>query len=288
MTRTPGSKECGARRHAHRRGSTSCDEVDAEGPSPEALLAAYRTTGDRRLRNQVVEAHSWLAATIARGYTKASEPIDDLVQVACVGLVKAAERFDPSFEVPYKYFAAVTIRGEIRRHFRDTGWALRVPRRLQDLRYDVRAATDLLRERLSRAPTCAELASYLRVDVDQILDCLCAESNYRSLSIYQEGEELRGDRGVAETGYGTVDDIAAFGSLISGLPRRLRRIIEMRYLGQMLQSEIAAEMGVSQVQISRLLTRALARLRELHDAETPPSTLDGADVLATSVPNTAR
>ena len=151
--------------------------------------------GDRRARNAVVEGHRWLAVAIAREYHTGGEPLDDLVQVACMALVKAAERFDPAFGVEFKTFAAVTARGELRRYYRDSTWSMRVPRRLQELRYEVRAATEVLRERLRRSPDTGELAAYLHVHPDEIIDCLCADSNFRSLSLEQAdgGDNLLGD-----------------------------------------------------------------------------------------------
>jgi RNA polymerase sigma-B factor len=232
--------------------------------SPEALLGEYHTTGDHSLRNQVVEDHRWLAVVVARDFCTGSEPLDDLIQVACVALVKAAERFDPAFGVEFKTYAAVTARGELRRYYRDSTWAVRVPRRLQELRYEMRAATEVLRERLRRAPTTADLAEYLHVDVDEILDCLCADSNFRTLSIDHAdgGENLLGDgaRGT-DDGYADVEAREAFREMASLLPARLRRIVEMRFVDQMKQSDIAAVLGVSQVQVSRLLRHATDRLR---------------------------
>lgn len=232
--------------------------------SPEALLAEYRATGDRRLRNQVVEDHRWLAVVVARDYCTGSEPLDDLIQVACVALLKAAERFDPAFGVEFKTYAAVTARGELRRYYRDSTWAVRVPRRLQELRYEVRAATEILRERLRRAPTTADLAAYLRVDPDEIIDCLCADSNFRSLSIdrVEGGANAFGDSaGRIDDGFTEVESMESFRQVISLLPARLRRILEMRFVDQMKQSDIAAVLGVSQVQVSRLLRHAADRLR---------------------------
>jgi RNA polymerase sigma-B factor len=236
-----------------------------DGLTAEERLARYRTTGDRTLRNRVVDDHHWLAVVVARDFCIGREPLDDLVQVACVALIKAAERFDPSFGVEFKTFAAVTARGELRRYYRDAGWSVRVPRRLQELRYEVRAATDMLRERLSRSPTTAELAEYLRVDADEIIDCLCADSNFRSLSIHQDdaGDPLRGDPGTEEPGYENVDAMEAFRDASSRLSPRLRQIVEMRFIGEMKQSDIAAAMGVSQVHVSRLIRQATARLRAL-------------------------
>jgi RNA polymerase sigma-B factor len=237
-------------------------DVREAGESAEALLAAYRKTGERRYRNQVVEDHGWLASVIARSFWTGSEPLEDLVQVAFVALLKAAERFDPSFGVEFRTYAAVTARGELRRYYRDSAWGVRVPRRLQELRYEVRAATEVLRGRLHRSPTTQELAGYLKVEVDEIIDCLCADSNFRSLSIDRvaDGGFAEGTPDL-EGGFDDVESMEAFRELARMLPERLRRVVEMRFVDQMKQSDIAAELGVSQVQISRLLRVALNRLR---------------------------
>jgi RNA polymerase sigma-B factor len=239
---------------------------EPEFASAEEALRAYRETGDERIRNRVVQDHRWLAVVIAKDYCTGSEPLDDLIQVACVALLKAADRFDPAFGVEFKTYAAVTARGELRRYYRDSTWAVRVPRRLQELRYELRAATEVLRGRLRRSPTTSELAEYLHVEQDEIIDCLCADSNFRSLSIDHAdgGENLLGDDGRgSEVGFADVDSMEAFRELTSLLPERLRTIVEMRYVDQMKQADIAEVMGVSQVQISRLLRHATERLRPL-------------------------
>ena len=247
-------------KRARRRAAPPSDQRRRDA-SPEERLAQYRATGDRRLRNEVVEEHEWLAVTIARSFATGSVPLDDLAQVACVGLLKAAERFNPSFGVPYRSFAAVTIRGELRRYYRDSGWAVRVPRRLQELHYEVRAAIEVLRERLSRAPTTAEVADYLHVDSDDIVNSICASSNFRPMSIFQENSlDLLGDGTTDDPGFGTVEDVDAFQRLLDRLPEKLRAVVAMRFVEQMKQSDIARELGVSQVQISRLLRLAFALL----------------------------
>lgn len=240
--------------------------VGPDFPSAEEALRAYRETGDEHIRNRVVQDHRWLAVVIAKDYCTGSEPLDDLIQVACVALLKAADRFDPSFGVEFKTYAAVTARGELRRYYRDATWAVRVPRRLQELRYELRAATEMLRGRLRRSPTTQELAEYLHVEVDEIIDCLCADSNFRSLSIDhpEGGENLLGDDGRgSDAGFTEVDSMESFRELTGLLPDRLREIVEMRYVDQMKQADIAQVMGVSQVQISRLLRHATERLRPL-------------------------
>jgi RNA polymerase sigma-B factor len=234
--------------------------------TPEAALTRYHQDGDRRVRNAVVEDHRWLAVAIAREYHTGGEPLDDLIQVACMALVKAAERFDPTFGVEFKTFAAVTARGELRRYYRDSTWSMRVPRRLQELRYEVRAATEVLRERLRRSPDTGELASYLHVHPDEIIDCLCADSNFRSLSLEQtDGSDnlLGDDVRSADAGFAAVESADAFREVVGLLPPRLALIVEMRYLHGMKQSDIGARLGVSQVQVSRLLQQAMTRLRPL-------------------------
>ena len=138
-----------------------------------------------------------------------------------MALVKAAERFDPTFGVEFKTFAAVTARGELRRYYRDSTWSMRVPRRLQELRYEVRAATEVLRERLRRSPDTAELAAYLHVHPDEIIDCLCADSNFRSLSLEQaDGSDnlLGDDARSSDAGFAAVESADAFRDLIGLLP----------------------------------------------------------------------
>lgn len=239
----------------------------------EALLGRYRATGDRTLRDRVVVEHRWLAVVVARQYCTGSEPLDDLIQVACVALLKAAERFDPQFGVEFKTFAAITARGELRRYYRDSTWAMRVPRRLQELRYEVRAATDVLVERLHRSPTTAELAEYLHVEVDEILDCLSAERNFRSLSLdLDDGGAMAEDRrSLSEVALAGVDSDDAFAELSALLPERLGRIVEMRFVEEMKQADIAEVIGVSQVQVSRLLRTALDRLRFVLEHRDRPS-----------------
>ena len=235
----------------------------------EDRLREYRRTGDRRVRNEVVEEHRWLAFTIARDMRRGAEPFDDLVQVALMGLIKAADRFDPDYGVAFTSYAAVTARGELRRYYRDAGWAIRVPRRLQELRYEVRAATDVLAERLHRSPTTVEVAEYLHVNVDDVIDALCADDNYRARSLDDRaGDGLTiGDRiGGDDARYDECDAGDAFEELTALLPPRMRRIVELRYIANMKQSDIAAEVGISQVHVSRLLHQAHLRLRVLLDA----------------------
>lgn len=242
--------------------------IDDEGTS--ALLREYRATGDRGCRNEVVESYRGLAATLAHEFDRNSEPFDDRFQVAMLGLVKAAERFDPDFGTPFVAFAVVTVRGELRRHFRDHGWGVRVPRPLQELRYEVRLATDTLATRLGRSPTPKDVAAHLGVTVDDVIDALCADQNYRSRSL----DDRQEDQGVSladrtsqpERGYELVESSDAFAALVAPCPPRMRRILQLRYVHGLKQSEIAAELHISQVHVSRLLARAHALIGGTLDA----------------------
>lgn len=232
----------------------------------EERLGRYRRTGDQRLRNAVVEEHRWLAVVIAKDYASGSEPLDDLVQVAFLGLLKAAERFDPRFGVQFRTFAAITARGELRRYFRDSTWSITVPRRLQELRYEIRAANDVLHGRLRRSPTTNEVAEYLRVHPDEIIDCLCADGNFRSLTLDGvDGTIETAAVGVEDDAYGRIEGADVFEELVATLPPRLRRVVEMRFIDQLRQRDIAEVLGVSQVHVSRLLRAALVELRAVAD-----------------------
>ena len=236
----------------------------ASGSSPEDSLRRYRDTGDRRLRNAVVEQHRWLAVTVARQYRTGREPLEDLVQVACVALLKAAERFDPDYGVQFKSFAAVTVRGELRRYFRDATWAVHVPRRLQELRLEIRSANELLNHRLGRSPTTDEIAEYLHVDSDEIIEAIAADRCYQRVPIDEQRSERVADPASRNANaFDAVESSDAFHELIARLPARLRRIVEMRFVEERTQADIAAEIGVSQVQVSRLLRRAMDLLRQL-------------------------
>ena len=194
----------------------------------------------------------------------AREPLEDLVQVACIALLKAAERFDPDYGVQFKSFAAVTVRGELRRYFRDATWAVHVPRRLQELRLEIRAANELLQHRLGRSPTTVEIAEHLHVNADEIIDAIAADRSYQRVPIDERrSDHLAAAATFSDDAFVAVESSDAFHELVARLPVRLRRIVEMRFVEERTQADIAAEIGVSQVQISRLLRKAIDRLRQL-------------------------
>jgi RNA polymerase sigma-B factor len=229
--------------------------------------------GARASRERLIEAALPFATRLSRRYRGRGEPPDDLEQVARLGLLKAVDRYDPE-RGAFTGFAAVTIIGELRRHFRDRTWGLHVPRRMQELSMDVgRASSDLTGE-LYRSPTVAEIAERLRIGEDEVLDAIGTSAAYAPLSLNMparadsnaEVGDLVGD---PDVDLDAVDDRVTVGALLCRLPERERRILAMRFYGNRTQSEIAAEMGISQMHVSRLLTRALTWLREAMLSDRP-------------------
>jgi RNA polymerase sigma-B factor len=239
----------------------------------EAMLERfrdYRRSGDRRLRNALVEDHRWIAIRCARRFERRGEPLDDLVQVAQLGVLKAVERFDPEHGAAFPSFAMPTVMGELRRHFRDRTWSVGVPRRLKELHVSLARAVEHLGQTLGRQPRVEELASELGVSVDEILEALDAGAAYRAapLSRPDDNDEEREPAVLGEEDVGLADaDVRlAARRLIATLPQRERTIVYLRFFGGLTQQEIAERLGMSQVHVSRLLRQCLTRLRaELED-----------------------
>lgn len=218
------------------------------------------------LRTQVIELYLPMAAYFARRFTGRGQPMADLNQVATIGLINAVDRFDPTRGVPFAGFAAPTILGEIRRHFRDTTWTIRVPRRLQEVAQQLAPTTEDLAHRLHRSPTTAELATRLGVSSDEVRAAQVGANAYRPLSLERLAvgrQHLRlGDMiGPTDVDIDAVDQRETFRALVAALPRRDQYIIALRFVAGLTQTQIAADIGVSQMQVSRLLTRSLAVLR---------------------------
>ena len=221
------------------------------------------------VRDALVEQHLPLVEHLARRFRNRGEPYDDLVQVATIGLIKSVDRFDPERGVEFSTYATPTIVGEIKRHFRDKGWAVRVPRRLQELRLALTAATSELSQRNGRSPTVAELAGYLKLSEEEVLEGLESANAYSTLSL-DAGDQGGDDDGVAVVDTLGVDDEGLEGveyreslkPLLERLPAREKKILMLRFFRNMTQSEIAREVGISQMHVSRLLARTLAQLRE--------------------------
>jgi RNA polymerase sigma-B factor len=220
---------------------------------------------DERLRNELVEAHLGLAHQLARRFTNRGEPYDDLVQVASMGLVKSVDRFDPERGVEFSTFATRTIIGELKRHFRDKGWAIRAPRRIQELYLALGPVIELLTQELGRPPTIAEMAERTGSNEEAVLEALEAGQRYRTASIdapeRQEGT-ISSRLGEVDSGYTGTDDRMLLAISLAELPERERTILNLRFVDGLTQSEIAARVGISQMHVSRLLASSLAVLRE--------------------------
>jgi RNA polymerase sigma-B factor len=220
------------------------------------------------VRNQLVTIHQPLVEHLARRFRNRGEPYDDLVQVATIGLIKSIDRYDPDRGVEFSTYATPTIIGEIKRWFRDKGWAIRVPRRLQELRLEIGSATAALTQELGRSPTVAELADRIGTGEDEVLEGLESAAAYSTLSLdAPEGGEPDGPSvldmlGAEDEALEGVENREALKPLLAGLPERERRILLLRFFAGMTQSQIAVEVGISQMHVSRLLARTLVRLRE--------------------------
>jgi RNA polymerase sigma-B factor len=220
------------------------------------------------LREKLVEIHLPLVEHLARRFRNRGEPLDDLVQVATIGLIKSVDRFDPGRGVEFSTYATPTIVGEIKRHFRDKGWAVRVPRRLQELRLALTSATAELSQQHGRAPTVAELAAHLRLSEDDVLEGLESANAYSTLSldVPEQGEQdsplVADSLGAEDEELEGVEYRESLKPLLAKLPPREKKILLLRFFGNMTQSQIAEEIGISQMHVSRLLARTLAQLRQ--------------------------
>ena len=219
--------------------------------------------------NELVEEHVPLARRIASRYAGRGEPLDDLTQVAMLGLIKAAQRFDPEVGSEFPRYAVPTILGELRRYFRDACWAVRVPRGLQELTLRLQASNEELARELGRSPTVAEVAALLEVTEDEVLEALDASSAYSVTSLDapamkdEPGGPTIGERiGDDETSIEDVEAREAVRKVLAQLPPRERRMLTLRFFGERTQREIADELHISQMHVSRLLTRTLTRLRD--------------------------
>jgi len=263
--------------------------AQAEAAQVEAVLRIERSSPDRararelferlaelpvgdperaRIRGYLVELHLPLVEYLARRFRNRGEWLDDLTQVATIGLIKSIDRFDLERGVEFSTYATPTIVGEIKRHFRDKGWAVRVPRRLQELKLSLTKAIGELAQREGRAPTVSELASHLQMSEEDVLEGLESANAYSTVSLDapDSGDE---DAPAVSDSLGMVDDALegveyreSLKPLLEQLPPREKKILLLRFFGNMTQSQIAAELGISQMHVSRLLARTLAQLRE--------------------------
>jgi RNA polymerase sigma-B factor len=232
---------------------------EGDGPSrseeDRRLLIRYHRHGDQAAREQLVQRLLPLARRMARRYRRSDEPLDDLIQVATLGLIKAIDRFDPSRETAFSSYAVPTMLGELKRYFRDNGWAVHVPRGMQERVMQVDNAMKDLSRKLGRSPSAAEVGEALSLSTEQVLEAMEAASAYDAVSLesYRFGDE--GD------GFELVEYGATIAPTLQALPARDRIVLHLRFVEDMTQAEIAERVGVSQMHVSRLIRRALERLR---------------------------
>lgn len=250
------------------------DDQGSEGLKPSegvdevafAQFREYRRTGDRGLRNEIVEQHLPLAKRFARRFAERGEPLDDLEQVALVGLIKSVERFDPSRGLPFAAFASPTILGELKRHFRDHTWAVKVPRRASDLRPKVQAAVERLSHGLGRSPTIQEIASDIGEPTDMVIEAIEIGAVYRSSSLSDPHVQGIPTHGVGQNHQSDSQDVVehrvVIKQLMSLLDDRDRQILELRFYSVLTQDQIAQKIGISQMHVSRRLRGALEFLQQ--------------------------
>jgi RNA polymerase sigma-B factor len=218
-------------------------------------------------RDRAITAWLPLARHLARRFDGRGETLDDLTQIAAVGLIKAIDRFDPEYGTDFASYAVPTVVGEIKRHFRDRTWDIRVPRRLQELKLSINTATAALMQTLGRSPTVADLAEHLKRSEEEILEGLEGARAYNAVSLQtmvgtgENGNELGDLFGVDDPELATADLRASLGPALKALPPREREIIVLRFFGNLTQTQIAERVGVSQMHVSRLLAKSLTALR---------------------------
>jgi RNA polymerase sigma-B factor len=245
--------------------------TDPDEQSTLERFREYRRTRDRKLRNVLVEEHAHLAQGCARRFARRSQPLDDLEQVALLGLLKAVERFDPE-RGPFAAYAIPTVLGELRRHFRDRGWMVRVPRRLQELHLRMDGLISELSQQLGRSPTTTELARAANVEEEDVLEAMEASQCYRPTSLdgAANGSQPPINVGALDADLATVEERAALAPLLERLPEREQHVLYLRYFEERTQAEIAATIGVSQMHVSRLISRSISTLaRASQDARDP-------------------
>ena len=230
------------------------------------LLLAYKENGEEAAREQLIEELMPLVRTLARRYSGRGEPFEDLVQVGCIGLIKALDRFDVDRGVELTTYAVPTILGEIRRHFRDRAWAVHVPRGIKELRARLNNVLDELTSELGRSPTIAELARASEAEEEEVIEAFESDNAYKARSLsapvaHDEGSTLGDLLGENERGYEQVEEGTLVDAGLGALDDRERRIVELRFFHGLTQSQIAAEIGISQMHVSRLLRSALETMR---------------------------
>lgn len=237
------------------------------------LFRLYKQEGDEDARSELVVSHLNLVRFLASKFKNRGEPLDDLIQVGTIGLIKAIDRFDPERGLEFTTYATPTILGEIKRHFRDKGWSVRVPRRLQELSAKVNQATDELTNELQKSPTTEQVAERLGVSVDEVLEAIESSSAYSSVPLEagssdeEEAPAIIDHYASIDEDLATSDDRMVIEEAVREFSPREREVMEMRFHDGLTQAEIAKRLGVSQVQVSRLLRRTLRKVQEKVDPE---------------------
>jgi RNA polymerase sigma-B factor len=238
------------------------------------LFLRWQRDRDQRAREELVDRFLPLARNLARRYAGAREPFEDLLQVASLGLVKAIDRFDVDRGAAFSSFAVPTILGELKRYFRDLGWAVHVPRGAQEQALKVQEAQERLTSKTGRPPTVPELAEYLELAVDEVLDALETAAAHHSASLDAPREDRDDESGSLVDVFGQedhryelIEQTTTISAAAKELSPRERRVLALRFAGDLTQTQIADEIGVSQMQVSRILRRALSQLRELTEAD---------------------
>lgn len=234
-----------------------------------ARFETYHRTRDRALRDDLMAEHRWLALHCARRFTRRGEPLDDLMQVAQLGLLKALDRYDPGFGTAFTTFAMPTVLGELRRHFRDHTWPLRVPRRVKERYLELSAAIELLGHDLGRPPSIQEIAEDMGTTVDEVLEAIEAGSAYRTATLVPPNPDGESDGdgpegvtlGAVDAHLASAETRLSIHDLLARLPARERRMLYLRFYAGRTQSEIAADVGVSQVHVSRIIRRTLRDMK---------------------------
>ena len=248
------------------------------------LFARWQEHGDHRARDELVERFLPLARKLARRYTGAREPFDDLLQVASLGLVKAVDRFDPDRGTAFSSFAVPTILGELKRYFRDLGWSVHVPRGAQEQALVVEEAQQKLAARTGRSPSVQEIAQFLEMSIEDVVEGLETAAAHHSTSLDVPRDDQDGESGTLADTFGKederferVDATATIAEAARELSPRERRVLALRFVQDMTQTQIADVIGVSQMQVSRILRRALTRLSESCDQDVEQLTGAGRD-----------
>jgi RNA polymerase sigma-B factor len=254
--------------HGTSSGAYPPEDRSVRAREDRRLLERYHRDGDPAAREALVERFLPLARQLARRYQRGGEPLDDLVQVASLGLLKAIDRFEPDRPTAFSSFAVPTILGELKRHFRDRGWSVRVPRDLQEMAVRVDRVAEEMVRRLGRAPTPGEIAAEIGTTAERVLEAREAAGAYRAVSLDRprdeddEGDGMTETFGAEDPGFRLAEDAATVESLMAVLTDREREVLRLRFVEDLTQSEIGARIGVSQMHVSRLIRQAVERLRD--------------------------